>query len=318
MEYNQLTYKERYLIERCHQNGESQTLIANKLNRSKSTVCRELNRNSEDAEPYQARQAQRQAKERASGNHGPRKLTDKLWNDVARRIRQYWSPEQIADHLDSCDGPSLSHEWIYQMIYANQAGGGDLWEYMRHPRKKRRQQRPEGETRGKIPGRTSIHDRPEIVEQKSRTGDWEIDLVEGAKGEGYLLSLVERKTAFSLIGRLKQATAREVAKLTVKLLRPYKPMVHTITSDNGKEFANHGNIADKLDCQMYFADPHSPWQRGLNENTNGLLRQFFPKGCDMNQFETKHLRAAMYLLNHRPRKTLEFQKPYLLFSQSFP
>jgi len=317
MSYSQLTFEERYLIQHCHQNGESKTQIAHKLGRHRSTITRELRRNACEAGSYQADKASQQAQKRARNRGRTSKVTISLWEQVQYRLRRYWSPEQIAAELAARPGPTLSHEWIYQLIYADQASGGDLWEYLRHPRKHRKQQSGR-ETRGRIPNRTLIAERPAVVDDKKRFGDWEIDLVEGAKGSGYLLTLVERTTAFTLIGGLRRATAPQVARITGQLLAPFENHVHTITCDNGKEFAGHADIAEELTCQVYFAEAYSPWQRGLNENTNGLLRQFFPKGCDMSRFQPKHLRAAMYLLNQRPRKTLGFKKPQLLFAQHFP
>ena len=318
MTYSQLTFQERYLIQRCHQNGESQSEIAEKLGRHRSTIGRELRRNTCEDGDYQADDAARQARKRARSGGRTCKVTTRLWAHIQYRLRRYWSPEQIAHELAISDGPGLSHEWIYQLIYADKASGGDLWTYLRHPRPRRKHQKPDGETRGRIPNRRPIGERPEVVEEKKRIGDWEIDLVEGAKGSGYLLTLVERKTAFTVIGGLQKATAPAVRQLTADLLEPFVEDVHTITCDNGKEFAGHSDIAQDLECEVYFADAYSPSRRGLNENTNGLLRQFFPKGCDMRTFEPKHLRAAMYLLNNRPRKTLDFQQPQLLFAQQFP
>jgi len=317
MSYCQLTYQERYVIECCRQNGETQAQIAGKLGRARSTISRELRRNHCDSEAYRAEQADRQAQKRARNGGRTSKVTTRLWAWITLRLRRYWSPEQIAAQLARRAGPGLSGEWIYQLIYADQAAGGDLWRYLRHPRKHRKHQSGR-ETRGRIPGRTPISERPAVVDQKKRFGDWEIDLMEGAKGAGYLLTLVERQTAFTLIGGLGKATARQVRQLTVDLLDPFADKVHTITCDNGKEFAGHSMIAQNLECEVYFADPYSPWQRGINENTNGLLRQFFPKSCQMNQFDPKHLRVAMYLLNTRPRKSLGFQRPLLLFAQQFP
>jgi len=318
MKYSQLTFEERYVIQCCRQNEEPQTAIARKLGRHRSTISRELSRNNSSSTPYKADIAHQEATERAQRSGSAGKVTTRLWNHVTDRLRQYWSPEQIAAELAARDGPDLSHEWIYQLIYADKASGGNLWKYLRHPRKRRKHHKPNGETRGRIPDRTSIAERPEIVEEKKRVGDWEIDLVEGAKGSGYLLTLVERKTSFTLVGQLSRATAPNVSRVATDLLNPYKDHVHTITCDNGREFAGHTDLAGNLECDVYFADAYSPWQRGLNENTNGLLRQFFPNGCDMSQFQAKHLRAAMYLLNHRPRKTLHFQKPQLLFARQFP
>ncbi|PIP78664.1 MAG: IS30 family transposase, partial [Gammaproteobacteria bacterium CG22_combo_CG10-13_8_21_14_all_40_8] len=167
--------------------------------------------------------------------------------------------------------------------------------------------------RGKIPNRGDIEQRPKLVEEKSRTGDWEADLVSGAHHQGFLVTLVERRRKFTLIGHVPHKQSLAVQQEIVRLLKPYQDLVHTITFDNGREFTGHEAIAQALQCQCYFAKPYHSWERGLNENTNGLIRQYLPKNSDLRNVSQDTLNKIMYQLNHRPRKTLDFHTPHELF-----
>lgn len=168
-----------------------------------------------------------------------------------------------------------------------------------------------------ISGRISIHKRPKIVDEKKRFGNWEVDLIEGKNHNGFIVTLVERKSAFSLMQKIPDKKAFTVERTVVNLLTPYKPLVHTITSDNGKEFANHQNIAKKLSADYYFADPYSSWQRRLNENTNKLFRQYIPKKSSFLHYEVQQISEINLKINKRPRKNINFKSPLCVFIRNF-
>ena len=184
-----------------------------------------------------------------------------------------------------------------------------MYQHLRHSRKKRKRRYGKADARGQIKDRVSIDQRPTIVEEKSRIGDWEIDLVMGAKGRSALVSLVERRARYTLLGKVASQQADEVADKTVALLAPHKAHTQTITADNGKKFARHRAIGQTLDAAIYFAQPYHAWERGLNENTNGLIRQYVPKGIHLDALSEAQVQHIMDRLNHRPREGLAFQTP---------
>ena len=234
---------------------------------------------------------------------------------IEEKLRQQWSPEQISGWLGRTRGPSLSHEWIYQHIRIDLQAGGYLYTHLRQSHKKRRKRYGKPDARGQIRNRVSIEQRPDVVEKKSRIGDWEIDLVVGRKQHGALVTLVERRSRYTVIGKVTTKQADEVAGETMDRLRPYQAHTHTITADNGKEFAAHQRIGQALKAQVYFAHPYHSWERGLNENTNGLIRQYFPKGTDFEPVSQAAIQQVMDRLNHRPRKALRFRSPYEVWCQ---
>ena len=234
---------------------------------------------------------------------------------IEEKLRQQWSPEQISGWLGRTRGPSLSHEWIYQHIRIDLQAGGYLYTHLRQSHKKRRKRYGKPDARGQIRNRVSIEQRPDVVEKKSRIGDWEIDLVVGRKQHGALVTLVERRSRYSVIGKVTTKQADEVAGETMDRLRPYQAHTHTITADNGKEFAAHQRIGQALKAQVYFAHPYHSWERGLNENTNGLIRQYFPKGTGFKPVSQAAIQQVMDRLNHRPRKALRFRSPYEVWCQ---
>jgi len=192
--------------------------------------------------------------------------------------------------------------------------GGDLHKHLRC-QKKRRKRIGNYDRRGKIPNQVSIDERPEIVYRRERLGDWEADTIIGAGKQGAIVALVERKSRFTLLKQVARRTAAAVEDDILELLMPYQAVTHTITFDNGKEFANHQNIAEKLQSDMFFAHPYAAWERGTNENTNGLIRQYFPKGSDFLSITDEQISFVKERLNSRPRKCLDFQVPAMVFSQ---
>ena len=307
MSYTQLTQEQRYTIYVLKKRGETQTKIAKTIGVHKSTVSREIRRNT-GGRGYRYKQAHRFAIRRRKCKAN-RRITGEDWEKVEELIKKQWSPEQISGRLDKEDNGNISHEWIYQYVWDDKENGGDLHENLR-AKKKYRKRYGSNDLRGKIKNRTSIEERPEVVDEKERTGDWEADTVIGKNHKGALVTMVERKNAYSVIGHVKRKTAKGVLEEQVKQLKPHSDKVLTITQDNGKEFANHEKLAEELEVDVYFAHPYSSWERGLNENTNGLFRQYFPKNRELHEVKPEELEHAVDRLNHRPRKSLNYRTPH--------
>ncbi len=276
------------------------------MKRSESTISRELSRNC-GRRGYRPKQAHSKSMERQSIN--ARMIDDATWQFAQDRLLEQWSPEQISGHA------AISPETVYQRVYANKRAGGLLWKNLRS-QKLRKKRYGKVERRGTISNRVSIDDRAAIVETRSRIGDWEADTVIGKNHRQAIVSIVERKTGFTLIQKVERKTALAVSQAMIGLLKPHRKKVHTITSDNGKEFAGHEEIASKLKANFYFAHPYSSWERGTNENTNGLIRQYFPKTRDFTTITQQEINMAMERLNNRPRKRLGYQTPNQVFFKS--
>ena len=306
MNYTQLTREERYQIYALKLAGQTQTQIANVLKRSPSTISRELIRN-RGRRGYRPKQAQTLSIERRAMN--ARQTDETVWQFAQDRLKEQWSPEQISDHAQ------ISPETIYQRIYTDKRSGGLLWKNLRC-QKKRKKRYGSPERRGTIPNRHFIEDRPAVVDARKRIGDWEADTIIGKNHRQAIVSIVERKTGLTLIHKVERKTAKEVGQAMIDLLKPYQKRVHTITSDNGREFAGHERIAKILKADFYFAHPYSSWERGTNENTNGLIRQYFPKNRDFTTITQKEIDHAMNRLNNRPRKRLGFKTPNQVFFKS--
>ena len=299
--YTQLTEHQRYQIYALMKAGHTQTEIAALIGVHKSTISRELRRN-RGLRGYRPRQAQllRQARREASQQQ---RLPTILWERVEVWLRDEWSPEQISDWLHKREGIALSHEWIYHYISQDKADGGELYRYLRC-QKKRKKRYGSYQRRGVLVNQGSIDKRPAIVNRKTRIGDWEVDTVIGKD---------HRQALVTLIAQVKRRTASAVRQAIVRLLSNMKASVHTITSDNGKEVAEHEVIAQQLNAGFYFAHPYASWERGLNENINGLIRQYFPKKMDSSTITQKQLNLVVKKLNHRPRKTLNSKTPQEVF-----
>ncbi|WP_226646230.1 IS30 family transposase [Microbulbifer variabilis] len=304
--YRQLTEEQRCQIWALKKSEWSQRAIAREIGVSQPTICRELARN-RGRKGYRYKQAQRMTEERCRQARRPTKMLPKTIALIESKLKLQWSPEQVSGWLDLEEGLSISHETIYLHIWADMQRGGTLYENLRR-RDRPYNKRANGKsTRGHIKNAISIEQRPQVVDDKSRIGDWEIDTVIGKGHSGALVTIVDRKSKFTLSQQVERKTAELVAQATIALLEPYRHLVHTITADNGKEFALHEKISEALDAQVYFAHPYSSWERGLNENTNGLLRQYFPKKTDFKLINQADVRAAIERLNNRPRKTLGYK-----------
>ena len=315
MNYKQLTYEQRVEIYALLKSGLNQTKIAKLIGVSKSTVSREIKRNT-GLKGYRPKQANQQAIDRRQTADKHVRFTDEIKAKVTQDLKQDWSPEQISGRLKKNNQPSVSHETIYQFIIDDQKSGGELYKHLRLGRKKRRKRIKSNDRRGQIPNRVSIDERPAIVDNKQRVGDWEIDTIIGKNHKGAIVTAVERKTKFSCIKHVPQREAALVTKALIQMLKPYKNLVYTLTSDNGKEFSEHDKIANALNAKFYFAHPYSSWERGLNENTNGLIRQYFPKKTCLINLSENQVEIVQEKLNKRPRKSLNFDTPNNLFLNS--
>ena len=310
MSYTQLTREQRYQIYGLMKEGHTQTQIAANLGYHKSTISRELRRNC-SLKGYRPYQADELAYDRQCEAYRSRIAWD-TWQEVERLLRQDWSPEQIAGRLKLEQQPTVSHECIYLYVYAEKRRGGTLHRHLRSQKKQRK--RYSGYIRrGQIPNRISIDKRPKIVASKGRFGDWEADTIVGARHKGGILSVVERKSKLTRLCKLATKAAAEMKDNCIALLAPLAAKVHTITVDNGKEFCEHELIAAGLQARVYFAHPYASWERGLNENTNGLVRQYFPKKYEFARIKHKDLQQVEDLLNDRPRKTLGYWTPNEVF-----
>ena len=309
--YRQLTQEQRYQIYALKKTKHSLAEIATVIGVHKSSVSRELKRN-RGQRGYRPQQAHELAVDRRQ--KAVSRITVEVWTVVASLLRQDWSPEQISGRLKKEQKVRISHEWIYQYVLKDKQAGGNLYRHLRC-QKQRRKRYGTYNRRGKLPNCRSIEERPAIVSTRKRLGDWEVDTLIGKQQKQALLTLTERKSRFTLLGKLSRRTAQTVRQQVCKLLLPVRHKVHTLTSDHGKEFADHAQIAESLQLRFYFAHPYAAWERGTNENTNGLLRQYFPKKSDLQFVSNKKIEQAMSRLNFRPRKCLAFRTPFEVFFQ---
>ncbi|MBA6411731.1 IS30 family transposase [Parahaliea sp. F7430] len=308
--YAQLTQEQRYQIYALMKAGHSQTEIASIVGVHKSTVSREMRRN-RGLKGYRPKQAQQLALQRRQCKVQPR-IAPGHWSRVEELLCEDWSPEQVSLWLAQEEQISISHEWIYQYILEDKRRGGQLHLRLRC-QKPRRKRYGSYDRRGQIPNRVSIEKRPSIVSERARLGDWELDTIIGKHHKQAIVSLTERKSRLALISKVSSKEAEGVKDAVIELLGPLSAHVHTITSDNGKEFACHQIIAEALAADFYFAHPYASWERGLNENTNGLIRQYFPKGSDFTDITEQDIEHVMEKLNNRPRKCLGMKTPNQVF-----
>ena len=308
--YNRLTGENRIELHALKKAGLSQKAIAAQLDVAPSTICRELKRNT-GLRGYRPKQAQRlSCARRNQTNH--HRISQATWQRIDKLIEQDWSPEQVSGYLKVNDEPSVSAEWIYQHIREDKEQGGSLHTHLRG-QKKRRKRRGSQDRRGQIIGRVCISERPECVEARTRIGDWEADTVIGRQGGKVLATVVERRSRFSLIVAAENKTAQAVCSAIMKAMKPHAQDVHTLSYDNGKEFAYHQRLSKGLGAQSFFAHPYHSWERGLNENTNGLIRQYLPKGKSFDDLSDQDVQDIMNKLNNRPRKCLGFRTPNQVF-----
>lgn len=314
MKYRHLTEGERYQIQALHAEGLGPTAIGQRIGRCKSVISRELRRHRLRGR-YHASDAQRSYRQRLQAKGKLRQPWGPVFDEIAvPLLREGWSPEQISGVFKGSDY-AVSHEWIYQRVLQNKRQGGDVYKALRC-QKERRKRYGKPERRGQIANRRPITERPAEVEARSRVGDWEADTMIGAGNKGAIVTLVERVTGYAKLMLVPNKEAAGVTKAIVQALRPHQKQVLTLTFDNGKEFAGHQTVAKRLKADCFFADPYSSWQRGCNENLNGLIRQYFPKGTDFRRITRAALVEVERKLNDRPRKRLDWKTPRMLFEGS--
>ena len=316
MKKSHLTSEQRYQIQALLAVGTKQKEIAILIEKDKSVVSREIKRNKRPKGHYNAKHAQELCTIRKERLKRPRKLTEAMKNKIVSELEQeQYSPKQIKGKADRLGIPMVSHERIYQLIRADKEKGGTLYKHTRHRLKHRK--RPVGGKKVIIKNRRSIHTRDAVIDEKKRFGDWEIDTIVGPSNKGAIVTIVERTTGFLMMEKLEMGkNARSLAKCVVNMLIPFKKNIHSITADNGSEFAEHQMIAKKLQADFFFADPYSSWQRGINENTNKLIRQYIPKKQSFDKYNNQDIKQIQYKINRRPREKLNFYAPKDLFFSS--
>jgi IS30 family transposase len=324
MPYHHLTEKDRYVISHLKLAGFSLREIGRRIGRHHTTIRREIERNGPEYPGdvywyYDTQPAAAQRRHRA--RHHRRRGSTRLFDYVVGKIRLDWPPEAIAGRL-KLDFPDdfsmrISHETVYRWIYLDSRNNGDLHHHLRRRHKYRRRQKRYGSGRRFVPGRVSIELRPAVVDTRERCGDWEGDTMEGGKGSGGLATHVERKCRYLIAARLNDGRAATMTEQSIRSFRKVPRVFrHTLTVDNGKEFSRFKELEAKTGLTVYFADPYSAWQRGTNENTNGLLRQYFPKGADFRNISDKEIAIAVKKINNRPRKCLSYRTPHEVYSQA--
>jgi len=315
MSYKHLSLEERHYIEIERKMDSPINQIASALGRSASTISREIARNT-GKRGYRHKQANRLTRARHKDKAKAIKMTVAVKQQIEALIEEDWSPEQIVGRLKRDGGISLHHETIYQHILSDKVSGGRLYTHLRHQNKTYRKRYGSAHNRSGIPNRVDINKRPEIANQRKRLGDWEADTIIGKQHKGAIVTLDERQSKLRLAAPLVTKKARGVTDAMIALLKPFKDFVKTITFDNGKEFTLHETVAEAVSCDTYFATPYHSWERGQNENANGLLRQYFPKSMRLSDIAFKQVANAVHKLNSRPRKCLGFRTPYEAFQHA--
>lgn len=314
--YHHLTRDQRCQLYVLNSSGKSTNNMAEILGVHQSTIYRELSHN-KGRKGYAYQQAHKNALEGKKTSAGNRlKMTVESITLIEDKLRLQWSPEQISGWMKLHYGDkAVSHETIYRHVWKDKRQGGYLYKELRHHGKKYNKRGRGKAGRGCIPGRIDIGERPAIVGEKSRLGDWEVDTIIGKEHKGAVVSMVERHSKLTLLAQVSRKTAREVAKALTSKLGEVADCVLTITADNGKEFANHKGVTAKLGATVYFARPYCSWERGLNEHTNGLVRQYLPKCQRLDEVTQEVVEEIEKLLNNRPRKVLHFRTPIEVFNE---
>lgn len=307
MSYCRVTWEDRIKIKVLLQQGKSKSEIAGMLGKHKSTIGREIKRNT-GGRGYRYKQAQRLADEREATKHRPYKMTEETCAEIKKRLKKKWSPEQISNRLRLEERPSVSTETIYTFVYKDKENGGDLWRNLRRARRSRRPRFPSEDRRGQIKNARPISKRSKAANDRKRKGDWERDTMLGLDRKTGVLVLTDRKTRFNKFIKLNRKTARKVTSATLRALKGLP--VASVTNDRGHEFADHESCAEKLGVKIFFCDPYTSSQRGTNENRIGILRQYFPKRTELKKVSDYFIRKAEFEINNRPMKCLDWKTPY--------
>jgi len=311
MTYHQITFAERYTLGALRRQGWTAAAIARALGRHRSTIGREVRRNRKAIDgAYRPQLAHWYALGRRWRSRRNRRIAAADLRQVCRLLEAQWSPEQVAGYLRRRGLLRISHETIYRYIWADKRAGGQLYAHLRGARKRHRKRYGVYDRRGRLAGKRPISARPAAVQARTRVGDWEVDTMLGAGQAGAcVLSLVERKTGYLVLAKLEARTSEEVTRRATQLLRAQPRAVHTVTADNGTEFHDYAAIERATGVRFYFATPHHAWERGTNENTNGLVRQYLPKRQSMARLSQRDCTTIARLLNQRPRKRLGYRTP---------
>jgi len=317
MGYKHLNIDERESILKMRSEQKNLTHIAELIGRNKGTISRELSRNLSSTGEYKPHLAQRYYNKRRDASKQPYRLEQhgRLRRYVGNKLKRYFSPEQIIGRLE-IDYPDdskmrVSSLTIYNWVQRDKKAGGKLYKFLRQGHRKRRKKRGSLNTQGQIPDRRPISERPKAVDKRQELGHWEGDTVVGKSNGSFIATHVERKSRYLLVGKTDDKSAESMNAITRRVFRKIPQSKRkTMTFDNGKEFAGFKALEKSVGFCCYFADPYSSYQRGTNENTNGLLRQFFPKGTDFNEISEKEIDKVAALLNHRPRKCINYRTPH--------
>ena len=309
MSYHQITREERYTISALRKQGYRTSKIASVLGRHRSSIYREIKRNQCNDNGYRPFKADSRTRGRRSRSRRNHQFGAKDFAMVESLLRIKWSPEQISGYLKLVNKLNISHETIYLHIWADMTDGGDLYTHLRSALKQRRKRYGAYDSRGRLAGKRHISERPESIESRETFGHWEIDTVLGKGSRDCIVTLVERKTRYTLIGKLKARTVDQLNTRLLKIIKGHRKKIKTITADNGTEFHGYESIEKKTGVKFYFATPYHSWERGTNENTNGLIRQYLPKSKSMASVTQHQCNAIAAKLNTRPRKTLGFFTP---------
>ena len=315
----QITLEERYAISALRQRGLSIRRIAAELSRSPSAICRELarNRTTHDG-AYRAERADSYTRRRRSRSRRNSRFSADDWVLVDHLIRLDWSPDQVAGWLKMHGLLSISYETIYLRVWRDKKGGGDLWCHLRQATKKRRKRYGAYDSRGRPAGKRHISERPPEVESRQVPGHWEIDTIMGdSHGRHSALTMVERTTGYLQMGKLERHCAADATARTIELIDSQRDRFKTITADNGSEFHSYKAVEQATGVEFYFATPHHSWERGTNENTNGLIRQYLPKRTSMANVTQADLAEVAAKLNSRPRKRLGYKTPEECYVQAW-
>ena len=309
MKYHQITSEERYTISTLRRQGYSAARIARYLGRHPSTIYREIRRNRCNDGRYRPSKASRRTRGRRSRSRRNRQFTHHDYEIVEGLLGEKWSPEQISGYLRKNDVFLISHETIYRYIWRDKKKGGSLYLHLRCSGKQKRKRYGAYDSRGRLAGKRHISERPGEVEERQVFGHWEVDTVAGKGSKDCIVTLVERKSGLVQIGKLKDRTVKELNKRVITLIMQSYSRFKTITADNGTEFHGYKKVEKKTGVPFYFATPYHSWERGTNENTNGLIRQYLPKGVSMEKINQQHCNYIADKLNSRPRKRHGYKTP---------
>ena len=307
MSYRRVTYQDRLVIKASLKKGLTRAEIADKLGFHKSTVSREIKRNT-GCRGYRPKQAEKKAAEREASKHFAYKMNPILIDQIVQRLQLKWSPEQISNRLKLEGQPSVSTETIYKFIDEDRRRGGDLWKHLRRSQRRRTKRFPSIERRGKIKNAIPISERPKTANERKRLGHWERDLMIGKNNKSAVLALVDRKSRFNKFRKLDGKYSTKVTRETIKALKGLPK--GSITNDRGMEFSDHQSCQKRLKVKIFFCDPYASYQRGTNENRIGVLRQYYPKKTDLTKLTNEELKVVEIEINDRPMKALDWLSPY--------